>query len=435
MFRYYIDLALRSLRRGKALTALMVLAIALGIGACMTTLTVYHVLSDDPLPEGGRSSRLYHVQLDAEPGVPAAPGAEPREVLTRLDAEALLRQRGADRQAMMADGVVAVQPAQGHGRPREVSAYYSSADFFPMFGVPFLFGSGWSADDDAGSARVAVISRRLNDQLFAGADSTGRMLRVGEHDLRIAGVLAHWQPVPHFYALDNHLADSEDVFLPLATAIELRLPLAGSLRCWGSTAGSGVTALHAPCAWVHYWVELATPAKAQMYREGLQHYSDQQRAAGRFQRTDNVRLRPLNGWLEHKGVVSGDVQLQLWLAFGFLAVCLVNTVGLLLVKCLRRSGEIGVRRALGATQAHIFAQFLVEAGAIGLAGGVLGLGVALLGLWSVRMNTERYATLARLDGEMLLATFVLALVASLLAGLLPAWRACRVAPALQLKSS
>ena len=53
MFGYYLDLAVRSLKRNRVLTALMVLAVAMGIGACMTTLTVLHVLSGDPLP--GRS--------------------------------------------------------------------------------------------------------------------------------------------------------------------------------------------------------------------------------------------------------------------------------------------------------------------------------------------------------------------------------------------
>ena len=62
MFGYYFDLALRSFRRNKALTALMVLAIALGIGASMTTLTVFHVLSGDPLPS--RSATLFYPQLD-----------------------------------------------------------------------------------------------------------------------------------------------------------------------------------------------------------------------------------------------------------------------------------------------------------------------------------------------------------------------------------
>ena len=62
MFAYYLNLALRSFRRNKVLTALMVLAIALGIGASMTTLTVFHVLSGDPVPT--RSGELFYVQLD-----------------------------------------------------------------------------------------------------------------------------------------------------------------------------------------------------------------------------------------------------------------------------------------------------------------------------------------------------------------------------------
>ena len=64
MIGYYAHLALRSFRRNKVLTALMVLAIALGIGACMTTLTVFRVLSGDPIPD--KSDRLFYVQLDPE---------------------------------------------------------------------------------------------------------------------------------------------------------------------------------------------------------------------------------------------------------------------------------------------------------------------------------------------------------------------------------
>ena len=62
MFSYYFKLALRSFGRNKILTALMVLAIALGIGAAMTTLTVFKVLSGDPIPH--KSDRLFYVQLD-----------------------------------------------------------------------------------------------------------------------------------------------------------------------------------------------------------------------------------------------------------------------------------------------------------------------------------------------------------------------------------
>jgi putative ABC transport system permease protein len=133
-------------------------------------------------------------------------------------------------------------------------------------------------------------------------------------------------------------------------------------------------------------------------------------------------------------VLPGDVKLQVWLAFGFLLVCLTNTVGLLLAKCLRRSGEIGVRRARGATRGAIFRQFLVEAGMLGLAGGVAGLGLAALGLWLVRQSPADYAALAKMDWAMLGLTLALSLAASLLAGLLPAWRAASVTPAQQLKT-
>jgi putative ABC transport system permease protein len=90
---------------------------------------------------------------------------------------------------------------------------------------------------------------------------------------------------------------------------------------------------------------------------------------------------------------------------------------------------------LGASKRALFAQLLTESAVVGLAGGVGGLLLALLGLWLVRHRSSDYAALAHLDPVMLLATFALAIGASLLAGILPAWRASKVAPALQLKSN
>jgi putative ABC transport system permease protein len=139
-------------------------------------------------------------------------------------------------------------------------------------------------------------------------------------------------------------------------------------------------------------------------------------------------------WLDFNGVVPRDVKLQAWLAMAFLAVCLFNTIGLLLAKFLRRGGEIGVRRALGATRGAIFAQCLVEAGLVGVVGGVLGLLLTLAGLWAVRSQPIEYADLARLDLPMFAATFAMAIAASLAAGLFPALRASRVVPAMQLKT-
>lgn len=432
MFAYYCNLALRSFRRDRVLTALMVLAIALGIGACMTTLTVFHVLSGDPIP--GKSDRLFYVQLDPAEMNDYTPGQEPAEQVTRYDAEALLREKHGARQAMMTGGGLSITPDREGLMPFSVDARYTSADFFPMFDVPLLYGNGWSAKDDEDHARVAVISKSLNERAFGGGNSVGKQLRIDQADFTVVGVIDEWRPTPTFYDLNNDRYGAlENVFLPFTTSRDLEMGRNGSMNCWGDSNGDS-TSVNAPCTWIQYWVELDAPEKATAYRDYLTSYSEQQRSAGRYKRPVNVRLRNVMEWLEFNRVVPNDVVMQLWLGFGFLLVCLVNTVGLLLAKFLRRGSEIGVRRALGASRWAIFAQCLVEAGAIGLAGGIVGLGLSLLGLWAVRQQPASYAELARLDLGMLLLTFILAIVASMLAGLLPAWRAMQVTPAIQLKS-
>ncbi|MCJ0826634.1 ABC transporter permease [Luteimonas sp. 50] len=437
MFAYYFDLALRSFRRNKVLTALMVLAIALGIGASMTTLTIFHVLSGDPLPQ--KSDQLFFVQLDAANMDGYNPGEEPEEQVTRFDAEELLRQKRGDRQAMMTGGSVAIEPQKQGLDPFYADARYTSADFFPMFDIPFLHGGGWSAEQDARHARVAVISKALNDKLFGGGNSVGKPVRFGGTEFQVVGVLDEWRPVPRFFDLNSdRYGEAEQAYVPFSTSRDLKMDRNGSMNCWQSGADStdpeGETGVNAPCVWIQYWVELGSPAKVADYRQYLVNYSDQQRAAGRFLRPTNVRLRSLMEWLDFKRVVPNDVRMQVWLAFGFLLVCLLNTVGLLLAKFMRRASEIGVRRALGASRRAIFAQCLVEAGTVGLAGGILGLGLAELGLWAVRQQPTGFSELIHLDLAMLATTFVIAIVASVLAGLLPAWHACQVTPAIQLKS-
>jgi len=433
MLAYYFRLALRSFRRNKILTALMVLAIALGIGAAMTTLTVFKVLSGDPIPQ--KSERLFYVQLDPGMREGYKPGEEPEMQLTRFDAEELLRQKKAPRQALMTGGGGIIEPRVDALKPFNVGMRYTSADFFPMFDTPFLYGHGWSAADDEGRARVAVISRTLNEKLFKNGNSVGKEVLVEGHPLRIVGVLDAWKPQPQFYdPFVGNYDHEEDVFLPFSTSRDLSLDRNGNMNCFGREVVNDATAPNVPCAWMQYWAELDSPGDASGYKAYLDNYSEQQRAAGRFERPANTRLRNVMELLEYHNVVPGDVRLQMWLAFGFLLVCLVNTIGLLLAKFLRRSGEIGVRRALGASRMEIFKQCLVEAGTVGLAGGLLGLVLALAGLWAVRQRPAEYAALAHLDGSMLLLTFALAIAASLLAGILPAWRAMQVTPALQLKS-
>ncbi|MFC5579509.1 ABC transporter permease [Rhodanobacter terrae] len=437
MFGYYLDLALRSLKRNKMLTALMVLAIAVGIGASMTTLTVMHLLSGDPLPT--RSGTLFYPQVDPDP----SPGQkQPYDVMDYRSALDLWSAHRADRQAMMAGSQLRLTAPQVNLPPLMAQMLSTTSDFFPMFDVPFRYGGGWTPQDDEKHARVAVISSDLNGKLFNGANSVGRTLRLKDTDVRIIGVLAPWRPSPQFYDVAGgrfsngdtagFYSKPEDVFLPFQSGLEINAGGFQPFTCWSMP--DPVHMQNAPCVWVALWVQLDSAVKVGSYRRFVADYAAQQKALGRFVHADNTQLRSLMGWLDFNQVVPSDVRLQTWLAFAFLLICLFNTVGLLLAKFLRRAGEIGVRRALGASRAAVFAQCLVEAGAIGLLGGMGGLLLTSFGLWLVRSQPVEYADLVHLDTPMFLATFALAILVSLIAGALPALRASRIAPALQLKT-
>jgi len=432
MFGYYLNLALRSLGRNRVLTTLMVLALALGIGACITTLTVLRLLSGDPLP--GRSAQLYYPQIDPYPKDGYIPGeSKPQENLTWVDANNLFDAHRAPRQALVALGSAKIQSRDAGARPFFGDAVMTTADFLPMVGAPFRYGTGWSAQDDAAGARVVVIADFLNQKLFGGANSVGRTLRLNGHDFRVVGVLDHFSPQPRFYAINigRSYGEGDGAFLPLRAARAVQLdPF--NISCWEAADISHLET--AACMWLGLWVELPDATAVANYKRFLDGYVREQIAQGRFHRTDTA-LPDVMQWLRNENVVPDDARLQAGLAFGFLLICVTNTVGLLLAKCLRRSREIGVRRALGATRGAIFGQFMVEAAIVGLAGGLLGLVVAELGLWGIRHQPAEYASLARLDLSMFAFTFIVALVSALVAGLLPAWRACVVSPAPQLKSA
>ncbi|HET7331007.1 ABC transporter permease, partial [Dyella sp.] len=286
MLSYYLGLALRSLKRNRMLTALMILAIAMGIGASMTTLTVLHVLSGDPLP--GRSASLYYPQIDPRDMQSYTPGVEPPAQLSWIDGMYLLHAKRGTRQALMTGGMVPLQPAQSSIDPFHASARYATADFFPMFGVPFQYGAAWGDREDEGKARVVVISSELNDKLFGGKNSVGKTLRLQETDFRIIGVLGDWRPDPHFYDLFmGAYANYEQVYVPLSTSRDLLMEHDGSMDCWGNGGSDQAHLQTSSCTWLQFWVQLDSPASVADYTQFLQHYSQDQHASGRFARPPN----------------------------------------------------------------------------------------------------------------------------------------------------
>ncbi|HEX4051576.1 MAG TPA: ABC transporter permease [Steroidobacteraceae bacterium] len=334
MFGYNLSLALRSLRRNPALTVLMIVAIGVGIGASMTTLTVLHILSGRSLPTN--SASIFFPQVDPMPA-DLYNTHHPLSMMDYRSAVDLWNTRRADRQALVVQSPVKVS-APGVDRPPMMLTLLSTTpDFFPMFEVPFQYGSAWTAEEGSRRVRVAVISSDLNAKLFGGHDSVGKTIRLRDRDVRIVGVLKPWRPHPLFYDVEGSVTGSmvsmgyygkpEDLFMPFFSALDVNDGNFSQFTCWGNGPAKPGHLEGSPCLWVSLWVQLDSARKVAAYRAVLNNYAQQQQALGRFAKTD-TRMLDLVRRLDYERVIPGDVRLQTWLALAFLAICLFNMVGL-----------------------------------------------------------------------------------------------------------
>lgn len=442
MIGYYLDLAWRSCRRSKALTALVILLMGCGVATCMVTYAVFRATSADPIP--WKSSQLFVPQIDNFGPVHDWKG-DPPILLSYTDAEAILHAGQARRQALVYPVKLSVVPVNLQRPPFVQEGDAVSSDFFAMFDAPFRFGGGWSAGDDDHRAAVAVISSALNQQLFGGANSVGRTIHLDADDYRVVGVLDDWNPLPRFFDVSSvsfPFSHPRQIYLPFNRAIALQKATSGNLYCSADQPDPDLpnwdAVLHSECVWIDAWVELSARADAVRYLQFVHNYAAEQQHIGRFGWPPNVRLTGLMQWLglHDNHVVPKASRLSLIVSVSFLLICLVNVVGLMLARFMQRAPEIGVRRALGASRAAIYGQFVTEAAAIGFAGGLLGLLLTALGMAGIgRVFEPQIARLAQLDGSLLLSTLVLAVTTTVVAAIYPTWRAAQVRPAWQLKSN
>jgi putative ABC transport system permease protein len=439
VFNYYFSLAVRSLKRNLVLTVLMIAAIGVGIGASMTTLTVFRAMNNDPIPE--KSAQLFAVQIDnwgsSSKNIVTGDNEHLQPQISYPDALALMNARAAHRQTAMYQTGAALTPPNADLLPFQVQIRAAYSDFFPMFQTPMLMGAAWSNADDANHSDVVVISRELNDKIFSGANSIGKTVNLDNREYRVVGVMAHWDPIPKYYDLNtNTYGKSAEVYMPFTRAIENQMSSWGNNNCAGEIGAPGWEGrLHSECVWLQFWAELPTAADADRYRTYLNNYAADQQRAGRFNWPPNTRIHDVPDWLAHEKAVTDEIRILVLVSFSFLLVCLLNAMGLMLAKIMGRAADIGVRRALGASRAAIFGQCLIEAGVVGLAGGLLGLVLTALGLIGLRsLLSEEVTRLAHFSVSDIAIAVFLAVGATILAGLYPTWRAAQVQPAWQLKA-
>ncbi len=415
----------------------MVLAIALGIGASITTITVNYLMSANPIPE--KSEQLFYVQVDSwDPHNSFNEESnDPPNQITWTEATNLFTAQKASKQVVMAKSGGIIVPEDQDINPFEAQIRLTTGDFFTMFNTPFLYGSGWQITSDQNREQVIVLTKKINDKVFGGENSVGKSISLAGQHFKIIGVLDTWLPVPKFYDVNNGAFDEpEEVFIPFFLKESFELPNWGNTNCWKSPEGEGFKAfLRSECINYQMWVELNSDTEKAEYIDFLNNYVSEQKALGRFPRPMNNKLSDVMQWMENQQVVQDDAKMMMWMSFMFLIVCLLNTVGLLLAKFIGKSSEIGLRRAIGASKSDLFVQHIIESACIGLLGGLVGLLLATLGLKGIEsLYGDFVKNLVSLDVTMAITGLLIALISSVLAGLYPTWRACNISPASQLKS-
>lgn len=442
MLSYYLKLALISLRKTPFLSFLMVATIAVGIGAAMTTYTVSYLLQKDPIPT--KSDRLFNVRLNSYgPDKPfnISQGKEvPPFILTYQDAINLQNAKQGVNQTPLGSFKIMTRTTEQSITEAKMTPIRSAyRDMFNMFEVPFKFGGAWDEIADQDGLQVAVISSELNDKLFGGENSVGKSLLLGDLQYRVVGVTDDWYPIPKFFDYRTRAFNKpRDVIVPFQAQINNGLWTGSdvSYQCWKEPEDDSFSAILASeCVWVSYWVELNSAAERNNYMDFLISYSMEQREYGRFLREPLHQLFNVKEQLIERKIIKDDGNVAVWLAFAFLVVCLLNCMAMMVAKFHGKAGEVGLRRAVGASKQDIITQFTVETCIIGLLGGILGLLLAQIGLSvTAQLYSHLYAEMLEMTAGIVIMTIVLAVASAVTFGLLPTLHAAKVQPSSQLKS-
>ena len=264
---------------------------------------------------------------------------------------------------------------------------------------PLQFGSFFTEQDVSRAANVAVLGSIVRDQLFgAGTDPTGAVIRIRNTPFRIVGVLSRKGQA----AMGQ---DQDDVVIVPYTTVQKRL--------------LGITHLHNIWISAESWVSLESLSSRIGELLRTRHKID----AGE---DDDFMVRSLE---EMASVLTSTTTTMTWLLAAVAAVSLIvggiGIMNIMLVSVTERTKEIGLRLSVGASDADVLLQFMVEAIVLSVAGGAIGIAVGVTASYAVGRVMEW--PLAVTTSAVLLA-FGFAVVIGVFFGFYPARKAAALNP-------
>lgn len=447
-----IQLAMQGVRQKAKLTLLMVINLVIGITLLLTMSTTVKLSGSTGLERKGELVRNVSLNfMDADHELRHSFRYPP---LTYQDAMQL-KNAGLEVKhlSLNYDTRLIIEPVQeGSARPITATASASDLDYFKVFQVPFVYGGPW--DQAQNSSEVIVIDKKVNDQLFAGEDSVGEFVKVNKQLLKVVGVmdLSKYKRRVQNMRFSNRYNDLAVV--PMATAEQINLPRSGFMPCQSKERAissefreQDLTGLKsAECGYLTAWVEF-DQAKLTKQLGTLElwarNYTQQQAELGRFPHQDKFKVQSLNALLEELMQFMRWERVYLQFAYLLFAICLVNTVGILLAKYQAKNKLVSLYRALGASRSYVMKIHLLEVSIIAFAAILIGILMAHLGLelmYQVNLYQMDYSadpelvkTLFTMDYGFALSTSAFIYGSIVIAGLYPVIRVSGISPAAQLR--
>lgn len=391
--------SIRMLLKSPGFTAIVVLTLALGIGANTAIFSVINSALLEPLPFKNPSQLVSLRETENAPGIYPLSGAD------YLDWQA----QNSTLSSMSLIGYPQGMNASGAGEPEAATVYQTEANFFAILGIQPLAGRTFAkGEDTAGKNHVVILSYGFWQRHFGGQRSAvGKMLELDDESYEVIGVMPKWFNYP----------SGTDIWTPIDMNSDSMHDRGAH---WASAIGR-----------VKDGVSIAQ-ARADLLNVST-------RISKQFRSLDDIQ-HSLVSPLKETLVASSRSQLLILLgavALVLLVAC-ANAANLQLARSTSRAREMAVRAALGAGRSRLARQFLTESILLAIAGAVLGtLGAA----WGVDL-LQKIETLpiprvnpVQVNLTVLFFTMAVTLTVGILFGLAPALQSSSINLSEELKSS